>query len=90
MTKYKNRYGDEYWFQNIKPGRYLFHMTGTSLKYCRYGGHDLQHGIDYNDLGMMDPSGGPYIAIGTQLPIGKVKKIQRLDGGIVLTVDEDS
>ena len=29
----------------------------------RFGGHDFQEGIDLNDLGMFDPSGGPYVSI---------------------------
>ena len=41
-----------------------------------------------NDLGMFDPSGGPYIAIGTVLPFGTVKRIQSIYDGIVLTVEE--
>ena len=87
MTKYKNRYDDEYWFENIEPGKYRFVMTGTSMKYCRYGSHELQEHLDMNDLGMFDPSGGPYIAIGTVLPFGTVKRIQALEEGLVLTVE---
>ena len=88
MTKYKNRYGDEYWFENIEPSKYRFVMTGTSMKWCRYGGHELQEHMDMNDLGMFDPSGGPYIPIGTVLPFGTVKRIQSIYDGIVLTVEE--
>jgi hypothetical protein len=87
MKKYRNRYGDEYWFENIEPDKYRFVMAGTSMKYCRYGGHELQEGLDYNDLGMFDPSGGPYVAIGTELPIGKVKRIRSSEEGVVLTVE---
>ena len=87
MKKYKNRYGDEYWFENIEPSKYRFVMTGNSMKYCRYGGHELQEHMDMNDLGMFDPSGGPYIAIGTELSIGTVKRIQSIYDGIVLTVE---
>jgi hypothetical protein len=87
MNKYKNRYDDEYWFESIEPGKYRFVMTGTSMKYCRYGGHELQEHLDMNDLGMFDPSGGPYIAIGTVLPFGTVKRIQALEEGLVLTVE---
>ena len=87
MKKYKNRYGDEYWFESIEPNQYRFVMTGTSMKYCRFGGREMQEGIDYNDLGMFDPSGGPYIEIGTVLPFGTVKRIQSLEEGLVLTVE---
>lgn len=87
MNKYKNRYGDEYWFESMTEGKYLFVMTGNSMRYCRFGGRELQEGIDYNDLGMFDPSGGPYIGIGTELPFGTVKRIQSLEQGIVITVE---
>jgi hypothetical protein len=50
MKKYKNRYGDEYWFESIEPNQYRFVMTGTSMKYCRYGGRELQEGIDIMTL----------------------------------------
>ena len=86
MKKYKNRNGDEYWFENIGPSKYLFHMTGNSMKYCRYGGREMIEGIDMNDLGFFDPSGGPFIEIDSVFPFGTVKRIQSTDEGIVLTV----
>ena len=58
------------------------------MKYCRYGSHELQEGLDYNDLGMFDPSGGPYVEIGTELPIGTVKRIQLTVDDILITVEE--
>ena len=61
----KNRYGDEYHWEQISDNEYKFVMQGTSMDYCRYGGKDGQEGIDPNDLGMFDPSGGPYVAIGS-------------------------
>lgn len=88
MKTYRNRYGDEYWFESIAPNQYRFHMTGNSMKYCRFGGREMQEGVDMTDLGMFDPSGGPYIGIDTELPFGKVKRIQSLEEGIILTVEE--
>lgn len=87
MNKYKNRYGDEYWFESMTEGKYLFVMEGDSMKWCRFGGREMQEGIDYNDLGFFDPSGGPFIEIGTVLPIGTVNRIRRLEEGIVITVE---
>lgn len=63
----KNRYGDEYHWEKISDNEYKFVMEGDSMKYHRYGGKDGQESIDLNDLGMFDPSGGPYVAIGYQL-----------------------
>lgn len=88
MTKkYRNRYGDEYWFDEIGLNQYLFVMDGDSMKYCRFGGHHLQEGVDRNDLGFFDPSGGPFIEVGTKLPFGTVNRIQSLEEGIVITVE---
>ena len=86
MNKYRNRYGDEYWFDSMGPNQYLFVMEGDSMRYCRFGGREMQEGIDYNDLGFFDPSGGPFIEVGMQLPFGTVKRIQSLEEGIVITV----
>lgn len=87
MKTYKNRYGDEYWFENMEPNKYRFVMTGNSMKYCRFGGREMIEGVDMNDLGFFDPSGGPYIEIGTVLPFGTVKRIQSLEDGIVMSVE---
>ena len=87
MNKYRNRHGDTYWFENIAPNQYRFHMDGNSMQWCRFGGHEMQEKVDRNDLGMFDPSGGPYVSIDTELPIGKVKHIKSTDDGIVITVE---
>lgn len=86
MERYNNRYGDQYWFEPLDESRYIFRMSGDSMKWCRYGGHENQESVDLNDLGMFDPSGGPYIDIGTVTPVGEVKRIQQTDEGIILTV----
>jgi hypothetical protein len=88
MTKkYRNRYGDEYWFDEIGPNQYLFVMDGDSMKYCRFCGREMQEGVNMNDLGFFDPSGGPFIGIGEKLPFGTVNRIQSLEEGIVITVE---
>ena len=33
----------------------------------RLGGKEGQEGINFNDLGMFDPSGGPYVAVGSKI-----------------------
>jgi hypothetical protein len=38
-----------------------------SMNYMRYGGREGQEEIDMNDLGFFDPSGGPYVAIGSKI-----------------------
>lgn len=63
----KNRYGVEYSYVKYDDTLYRFNMSEEGMKYMRYGGHDFQEGIDYNDLGMFDPSGGPYVAVGGKI-----------------------
>ena len=63
----KNRYGDEYHWEKLNDNEYKFVMEGDSLKYCRYGGKEGQEKLDPNDLGMFDPSGGPYVAVGSKI-----------------------
>jgi hypothetical protein len=63
----KNRYGDEYSYVKYDDNLYRFNMDGEGMKYSRYGGKEGQEEIDLNDLGMFDPSGGPYVAIGSKI-----------------------
>lgn len=68
----KNRYGDEYSFEKISDNVYT--IVGD-LKYWRFGGKEGQSGIDDNDLGFADPSGGPFIAPGYKIEGRSVTRI---------------
>lgn len=95
----KNRYGDEYQYEKIGENEYKFVMEGDSMKYCRLGGKEGQEGIYYHDLGMFDPSGGPYVAVGSKIFFDEiqggqkgdepliVKRIRRTDDGITVEVE---
>ena len=87
--KYTNRYRDQYWFEKVSPSTYKFVMEGDSLKYCRYGGKEGVEGIDTSDLGMFDPSGGPYITLGTKVDGKPIVKIADTDAGFVVEVGVD-
>jgi hypothetical protein len=63
----KNRHGIEYSFVKVSDNLYRFDMAEEGMDYMRIGGKEGQSGIDYNDLGMFDPSGGPYVAIGERI-----------------------
>lgn len=63
----KNRHGHEYCYVKYDDTLYRFNMAEEDMKYMRYGGKEGQEGIDYNDLGMFDPSGGPYVAVGGKI-----------------------
>lgn len=93
---YVNRYGDEYYFSVVPKSisglatQYFFKMSGDSMKYCRYGGKEGQEGIDINDLGMFDPSGGPYLALGMEIDGKKITRIADAGPeGIILEVEDD-
>lgn len=88
-TKYTNRYRDEYWFEKLSPTTYKFVMEGDSIKYCRYGGKEGVEGIDISNLGMFDPSGGPYIGLGTKVDDKPIVKIASTDAGYVVEVGVD-
>jgi hypothetical protein len=68
----KNRYGNEYWFEQLQPN--TFTIKGE-LTYWRFGGREGQDSLDYNDLGFVDPSGGPFIGIGYSIEGRKVVNI---------------
>ena len=75
----KNRYGDEYSFEKVKENVYT--IVGD-LKYWRYGGKEGQERMDFNDLGFVDPSGGPFIQLGYRIEGRPVKHI-RADGDAI-------
>lgn len=72
----RNRYGNEYSFQPVTENTYT--IVGD-LQYWRYGGLEGQDKLDYNNLGFVDPSGGPFIGIGYRIEGRKVARI-RVDG----------
>lgn len=85
--EYINRYNDTYTWKKLddpthhfgpigKEVAYVFEMSGDSLKYCRIGGKEGQDELDCNDLGMFDPSGGPFVTIGTAIDEKKITRIQ--------------
>lgn len=75
----KNRYGDEYSFEKVKENVYTIE---GNLKYWRFGGKEGQERMDFNDLGFVDPSGGPFIQLGYRIEGRPVKHI-RADGDTI-------
>ena len=68
----KNRYGEEYDFIPVNENTYQFKFE---TKYCRYGGLPDTNSIDSNNLGFVDPSGGPFVSPGFDIKGRKVTKI---------------
>lgn len=80
----KNRYGDEYDFVKVDDNTYT--IVG-SLNYWRYGGREGQPQMDFNDLGFVDPSGGPFISLGYKIEGKAVKRIRAEGENIYFEVD---
>ena len=81
-TKYKNRYGNKYCYEEIEKG--VIAQRGE-LEYWRFGGREGQDKIDDQDLGMCDPSGGPYITIGSNIEgktVTRISVIHNPEGAI--------
>jgi hypothetical protein len=63
----KNRYGVEYSYVKYDDNLYRFNMDEEHIKYMRFGGKEDQDGIDRTDLGFFDPSGGPFVVVGSKI-----------------------
>jgi hypothetical protein len=83
----KNRYGNEYSF--VKTGINEYTIAGD-LEYWRYGGREGVEGVDQNNLGFVDPSGGPFISIGYEINGRKVTNIAVNSEGIFFTVEAEN
>ena len=66
-TMYTNRYSDSYMWEAVNDTTYKFVMDSKAMKWCRYGGREGVKGIDTSNLGMFDPSGGPYVCLGMEI-----------------------
>jgi len=86
-VKYTNRYRDAYTWTKVSESTYEFTMEGESLKYCRYGSKEGVKGIDDQDLGMFDPSGGPYVTLGDEIDGRKIKKLYSTKDGFGAEVE---
>lgn len=80
----RNRYGVEYTFEKVSDNTYT--IKGA-LEYWRYGGQEGQDSIDYDNLGFVDPSGGPFIGIGYMIEGRKVIRIRSRDDQLLFEVE---
>lgn len=80
----RNRNGVEYRFEQVSENTYT--IKGA-LEYWRYGGQEGQDYVDYNNLGFVDPSGGPFIGIGSVIDGRKVVRIRSLDDQLLFEVE---
>ena len=82
----KNRYGNEYNFEKVNDNTYKFVGEFT---YGRMGGLEGQDGIDMNNLGFVDPSGGPFIGHGYMIESRPVTRIMSKEDGIFFEVGDE-
>lgn len=75
--KYTNRYNDVFQFEYNERGNIQW---SGDFEHCRFGYND-----NINDITMVDPSGGPYITLGTDMKLfgleGKVNGFIRNEYG---------
>jgi hypothetical protein len=83
-NRFKNRYGNEYYFEETAPNTYT--IKGE-LSYWRYGGREGQNEMDFNDLGFVDPSGGPFISVGYAIEGRKVNRIRAVGEQLFFEVE---
>ena len=83
----RNRYGDEYIF--VKTGNNEYTISSGDLNHWRFGGREGVE-MDMNNLGFVDPSGGPFIAVNEYYIEGrKVTNIASNSEGIFFTVEAE-
>lgn len=80
----KNRYGNQYHFEKIDETTYT--IVGD-LNHWRYGGREGQDGMDFSDLGFVDPSGGPFISLGYAIEGRKVNRIRAVGEQLFFEVE---
>ena len=80
----RNRYGNEYSFEKVSKNTYK--IVGE-LSYWRFGGKEGQDQMDFDDLGFVDPSGGPFITPGYVIEGRKVIRISSKDENILFEVE---
>lgn len=68
-----NRHGVQYSFEPIDKNTYK--LIGDFGNFIRYGAMDGETKVDFNNLRFVDPSGGPFIGIGSFVDGREVTKI---------------
>lgn len=84
---HKNRHGNLYSFVKV-PNSNTYSLQGD-LDCFRVGGLEGQEKIDSENLGFIDPSGGPFISVGGEIKGKKIKRIyQRMQPVFLFEVEE--
>ena len=81
-TEYTNRYNDNYKWVVENETTYRFEMAGDSMNYCRFGGREGFKVVDTSDLGMFEPSGGPYVCLGMEIDGKPITRLYSTKSGM--------
>jgi len=84
----RNRYGDWWWWTKESENTYKFNMTGNWMDYCRIMGDMNEDNTGIDTICMFDPSGGPYIAVGSLVDGKPITKIYPQDDTYYVEVSE--
>jgi len=87
-TMYTNRYSDSYMWEAVNENTYKFVMDDKVMKWCRFGGQKGQDGVDVSNLGMFDPSGGPYVCLGMEIDDKPITRIYSETGAFYVECKE--
>ena len=86
MIALDNRYGDKNYLDKVDEHIYILRLDPKSGCHCRFGlreGHELED----KEYDFVDPSGGPFIKVGSYEINGKpVKYIYEYDNNIIIEV----
>jgi hypothetical protein len=86
----KNRYGVEYSFTRVEDNIYRFNIAESEMSVMRMGSRKEAE-IDMEDLGFFDPSGGPFVEVGSKIYLDKepliVTRIMSREEGIFVEVE---
>ena len=85
----KNRHGVEYHYEKVSDNTFKFVMEEAGMQYMRYGGREGQDRPDINNLGFFDPSGGPFVGIGSKIESGTVTRIMNTEDGIFVEIENE-
>ena len=85
----KNRYNIEYSFAKVEDSLYQFHIPESETSLIRVGGREEAE-INMEDLGFFDPSGGPFVEVGSKIYWDKepltVRRIMSRESGLFVEV----
>lgn len=66
---YRNRYGMQYWWEELSSNTYQFKMEAGGMPWMRTGAKEE------DGLSFFDPAGGPFVTEGQEIDGHKITKV---------------